>query len=104
MCLAFIFEIFLLIMAIATLVSDKTKQIAAGLGGLSLLISIFLLIVIVVYAANYNDQHGGGIKLGYSYWLAVTAFMFMIISAVLGFAMMGAGKGEDEDGFPTARA
>uniref|UniRef100_A0A914D1Q1 Uncharacterized protein n=1 Tax=Acrobeloides nanus TaxID=290746 RepID=A0A914D1Q1_9BILA len=91
-------------MAIATLVSDKTKQLAAGLGGLSLLISTFLLIVIVVYAAKYNDQHGGSIKLGYSYWLAVTAFVFMIISAALGFAMMGAGKGEDEDGFPTARA
>lgn len=104
MCLAFMFEIVLLFIAIGTFVSPKAKQLGATLGGLSLLIMVFLIIAIALYASKYNDQHGGSIKLGYSYWLAVVAFIIMIFTTLLGFAMMGTAKDDDEGSFPTARA
>jgi uncharacterized protein YacL len=63
---------------------------------LALISAIFLLIAFVIYAAKNGDdvrylptatgQLNANHHVGYSFWLAVVAFIFMVLATLLGFA------------------
>jgi len=96
MILAGIAEILTLIWAIVIPRAAPRHYFLAPI--LALISAIFLLIAFVVYAAKNGDdvrylptttgQLNANHHVGYSFWLAVAAFIFMVLSTLLAFAAL----------------
>uniref|UniRef100_A0AC34FM27 MARVEL domain-containing protein n=1 Tax=Panagrolaimus sp. ES5 TaxID=591445 RepID=A0AC34FM27_9BILA len=96
MILAWIFEAFCLLAGLLALISPtKFEKAFLSLPLLSLMTTIFLLIAFVVYASKYQSTttvippNQGGIygnrELGYSFGLAIVAFILSVFATTLGF-------------------
>uniref|UniRef100_A0A914PW03 DUF4064 domain-containing protein n=1 Tax=Panagrolaimus davidi TaxID=227884 RepID=A0A914PW03_9BILA len=121
--LSAIIQIIAIICAIATMKSETKIFILAPI--MAIIAIILIVIAIIIYGSKLNDSQNnmnnqfylpgqpqpppqnyqyslnGNYSLGYSFWLAIVAGIFLVVSAILGIiaALMGGSSGNGNGGY-----